>query len=169
MLAHVLHILAAVLAPPEARDAAVDPVADTEAPKKYDVDVDARLVAGARMIHEEPAVDADGAPLGAGVRKAELALRQARVGVDARYRDVLRVRVGERTRLQPVVFGEYVDSNMRYAESEAVRAGGGFNILWTKHLRIMPQVECVQPLAPVTSFNRFVVRQVYGLWMAVQL
>jgi hypothetical protein len=77
--------------------------------------------------------------------------------------------VGPRTRLQPVLFGEFVDSNMSYGESEAVRAGAGFNVLWTKHLRIMPQVEFVQPLDPVTPFNRFVARQVYGLWIAVQL
>lgn len=79
------------------------------------------------------------------------------------------VQVGERTYLQPVIFGEFVDSNMSYAESEAVRAGAGLNILWTKHLRIMPQIEFVQPLEPVTSFNRFVSRQVYGLWIALQL
>jgi hypothetical protein len=388
MLAHLLHILAAMLAPPEARDAAVDSVANTDAdatrepkkakkPKPHDVDVDARLVAGARLIREEPAVDGEGAAVGPGARRGSLDLRQARVGVDARYLDILRVRlaielddllekpkpgmvlrnayanvrvrpwfqiragnfkrpysrlelrrfssipfigrglyngmavedlgwgdravgmslwgdiepghvgfdrlrwqlsltnnalsgaphgfdaharltydpthwlsfggsgafksvqdpladeatcratwkrgpacrrsvfavggdialdleglytsvevdlaqdwlyadgspwvlgalayasyaieVGEQTRLQPVVFGEYVDSNMSYGESEAVRAGAAFNILWTKYLRIIPQVEFVQPLAPVTSFNRFVVRQVYGLWMAVQL
>jgi hypothetical protein len=79
------------------------------------------------------------------------------------------IEVGEQTRLQPVIFGEFVDSNMSYAESEAVRAGAGFNILWTKYLRVMPQIEFVQPLNPITSFNRFVPRQTYGLWIAVQL
>jgi hypothetical protein len=79
------------------------------------------------------------------------------------------IEVGKQTRLQPVLFGEFVDSNMSYAESEAVRAGAAFNLLWSKHLRIIPQVEFVQPLEPVTSFNRFVSRQVYGLWIAVQL
>jgi hypothetical protein len=378
MLAHTLHMLAALLAPPEAGAAAMDSVADPpKKPKQYDVDVNARLVAGGRLIREEPAVDSEGAPVGPGARRGSLDLRQARVGVGARYLDILRVRitidvadllekpkpgmvlrnawanvkvrpwfqiragnfkrpysrlelrrfssipfmgrglynsmavedlgwgdravgmslwgaiepglsgfdrlrwqlsvtnnalsgaphgfdaharltydptswlsfggggafksvqdpladeatcratwergpacrrsvfaaggdlavdieglyasvevglaqdwlyadgspwilgalayasydieVGKHTRLQPVVFGEYVDSNMSYGESEAVRAGAAFNVLWTKHLRIIPQVEFVQPLAPVTSFNRFVVRQVYGLWMAVQL
>ncbi len=79
------------------------------------------------------------------------------------------IEVGKRTRLQPVVFGEYIDSNLTYGESEAVRAGGAFNVLWTKRLRIMPQVEFVKPLAPVTSFNRFTARQTYGVWVAVQL
>lgn len=401
MFTHFLHVLAALLAPPEVRGEAVDSVAAIEPDtaraaeiknegkdegkdqpppkkaKKYDVDVDARLVAGGRLVSEEPAISSEGTPAGQPVRRGSLNLRQARVGVDARYRDVLRVRatielsdlldkpepgmvlrnawtnirihpafqiragqfkrpysrlelrgfssipfigrglfnriavedlgwgeralgmklwgdikpalpgldrlrwqlsvtnhavsgaphgfdaharltydpthwlsfganaayksvqdpladeatcrstwkrgpecrlgvfaagsdvafdveglyasvevnlaqdwlyveespwilgalgyasydiqVAKRTRLQPVVFGEFVDSNMSYAESEAVRAGAGFNILWTKHLRIMPQVEFVQPLEPVTSFNRFVARQVYGLWIAVQL
>ncbi|MFV8751739.1 porin [Nannocystaceae bacterium ST9] len=79
------------------------------------------------------------------------------------------IEVGKRTRLQPVLFGEYIDTNLTYGESEAVRAGGAFNVLWTKHLRIIPQIEFVKPLAPVTSFNRFVARQVYGVWIAVQL
>jgi hypothetical protein len=79
------------------------------------------------------------------------------------------IEVGKRTRLQPVLFGEYVDSNMSYAESEAIRAGGAFNVLWTKHLRIIPQIEFVKPLPPVTSFNRFTTRQIYGIWLAVQL
>jgi hypothetical protein len=386
MLAPILHILAAVLAPPEGPAAAVDSVVDTEPAaaaepvkkrKDLDVDMDARLVAGGRLIREQPAVDSDGASVGQAVRRGSLDLRQARVGVDARYRDILRVRitmelsdlldkpkpgmvlrnayanvrvrewfqiragnfkrpysrielrrfssipfigrglyngiatedlgwgdravgvslwgdiepgrsgfdrlrwqlsvsnnvlsgaphgfdaharltydptpwlsiggggayksvqqpladetacratwergpecrrnvfaagtdvaldiegvyasvevnlaqdwlyadsspwilgalayasydfeVGKQTRLQPVLFGEYVDSNMSFSESEAIRAGAAFNLLWTKHLRIIPQVEFVKPLEPVTSFNRFVVRQVYGLWMAVQL
>jgi hypothetical protein len=77
--------------------------------------------------------------------------------------------VGSRTRLQPVLFGEYIDTNLSYSQSEAARAGGAFNVLWTKRLRIIPQVEFVIPLRPVTAFNRFVARQVYGLWIAVQL
>lgn len=383
MLTHFMHVLAALLAPPEGRGQAVDSVADTDeqppkkAKKDYDVDVDARVVVGARLIREEPPIDSEGSAAGLPVRRGSLSLRQARVGVDARYRDVLRIRttlelsdllekpkpgmvlrnawanirihdafqiraghfkrpysrlelrgfssipfigrglfnqiavedldwgdralgimlwgdiegtqpgmdrlrwqvsvtnnavsgaphgfdaharltydptawlsigangafksvqdpladedacrstwkraagcrlsvfaagsdvafdiaglyasvevnlaqdwlyanespwmlgalgyasydieVTERMRLQPVMFGEFVDSNMRYGESEAARAGVGFNILWTKYLRIMPQGEFVQPIAPVTSFNRFVPRQVYGLWIAVQL
>lgn len=79
------------------------------------------------------------------------------------------IAITEKTRLQPVLFGEYIDSNMSYAESEALRGGGAFNVLWGKRLRVIPQVEFVSPLRPITSFNRFVTRQVYGLWVAVQL
>lgn len=77
--------------------------------------------------------------------------------------------VGKRTSLQPVLFGEFIDTNLTYGQSEAVRAGAAFNILWTKHLRVVPQVEFVNPLSPITAFNRFVTRQVYGVWISVQL
>ena len=77
--------------------------------------------------------------------------------------------VGTRTRLQPVVFGEYIDSNLSYGQSEAFRAGAGFNVLFTKHLRILPQVEFVEPLMPVTSFNRFTSGYTFALWVAVQI
>jgi hypothetical protein len=79
------------------------------------------------------------------------------------------ISITEKTRLQPVLFGEYIDTNLSYAESEALRGGGAFNVLWGKRLRVIPQVEFVAPLRPITSFNRFVGRQVYGLWIAVQL
>ena len=399
MLAHLLHVLVAVFAPPEAqggppdssadvaaeassgiesKDEALDPKPEKKKKKKdYDVDVDARLVTGVRMVSQEPAVDSEGAQVGQPERKGSLALRQARVGVDARYLDILRVRITvdfadlldkpnpgkvlrnawanirvrpwfqiraghfkrpysrlelrgfssipfigrglfnrmavedlgwgdravgmslwgdlelarpgvdrlrwqmgvtnnalsgaphgfdvharltydptvwlsfgangvvksvqdpladeaacrstwergddcrrsvfaaggdvafdmeglyasvevdlaqdwrnadgspwmlgalgyasyelgitERTRLQPVVFAEYVDSNLNYDQSEAIRAGANFNILWTKYLRIMPQVEFIEPLKPVTSFNRFVSGYSCALWIAVQL
>lgn len=79
------------------------------------------------------------------------------------------IAITEKTRLQPVLFGEYIDSNLSYAESEALRGGGAFNLLWGKRLRVIPQVEFVAPLRPITSFNRFVGQQTYGLWVAVQL
>jgi hypothetical protein len=79
------------------------------------------------------------------------------------------IEIAKQTRLQPVLFGEYIDANLSYAESEAVRAGGALNLLWGEHLRIMPQIEFIEPLAPVTSFNRFVATQTYALWIAVQL
>lgn len=399
MLAHLLHALIVMSAPPEAPDGRPDSAANTSTDtgrgavskdegldypppqkkkrKEYDVDVDARLVAGARLVSEEPAVDSEGAPVGQPERKGSLVLRQARVGVDARYLDILRVRItldvsdllekpkpgkvlrnaygnirirpyfqiragqfkrpysrlelrgfssipfigrglfnrvatedlgwGDRAagvmlwgdlelarpgldrlrwqvsatnnalsgaphgfdlharltydpmpwlsfgansafksvqdpladeptcrskwkrgpdcrrkvaaaggdaavhldaiyasvevdlaqdwrnaeespwmlsalgyvsyelaiteqfRLQPVVFGEYMDSNLNYGESEAVRAGAAFNLLWSKHLRIMPQVEFIEPLKPVTSFNRFVSEYTFALWVALQL
>ncbi|MCA9694911.1 MAG: hypothetical protein KC636_35360 [Myxococcales bacterium] len=77
--------------------------------------------------------------------------------------------VAKRTRLQPVVFGEFVDANLSFAQSEAVRAVAGLNVLWTKHLRVMPQVEWVKPLPPVTAFNPFAERWSIGLWVSVQL
>ncbi len=49
--------------------------------------------------------------------------------------------------LQPVVFGEWADSNLEFRESEAVRTIIGVNALWNdEHLRIMPQIELVRPL-----------------------
>jgi hypothetical protein len=75
----------------------------------------------------------------------------------------------KRFRLQPVAYGEYIDTNLSYAESEAVRAVGALNLLWTKHLRVMPQVHYTVPLPPVTAFNRFVESWVVGVWVGVQL
>jgi hypothetical protein len=77
--------------------------------------------------------------------------------------------VGKRTRLQPVVSGEYVDTNLSFGQSEAVRTVGGLNVLWTKHLRVMPQAQVVVPLAPVTAFNQFNKEWLVGLWVQVQL
>ena len=75
----------------------------------------------------------------------------------------------QRTRLQPTLLAEYVDTNLTFAQSEAVRAVAGFNVLWTKHLRVLPQFQYVQPLGLWTSFNRFVRGWVAGVWVSVQL
>jgi hypothetical protein len=49
--------------------------------------------------------------------------------------------------LQPVVFGEWVDSNLEFSRSEAVRFVVGLNGLWHNDIfRVMPQVEFVRPL-----------------------
>ncbi|KIG15565.1 hypothetical protein DB30_05439 [Enhygromyxa salina] len=77
--------------------------------------------------------------------------------------------VGDKTRIQPLVLGEFVDTNLSFSESEAVRAVAGLNVLWTKRLRVMPQVQYVVPLAPVTAFNHFVESWITGLWVQVQL
>ncbi|MCA9697977.1 MAG: hypothetical protein KC431_10675, partial [Myxococcales bacterium] len=79
------------------------------------------------------------------------------------------IEVGKRTTLQPVAFAEYIDTNLTFKQSEAVRAVFGFNVLWTKHLRVMPQVQLVDPLPPITGFNPAVKRRVYGLWISVNL
>lgn len=78
-------------------------------------------------------------------------------------------KVGDKTRIQPLVLGEFVDTNLSYSESEAVRTVAGLNVLWTKHLRVLPQVQYVLPLAPVTAFNHFVESWVVGVWVSVQL
>lgn len=77
--------------------------------------------------------------------------------------------LGDDFRIQPVVLGEYIDTNLSFAENEAVRAVAGVNVLWKKRLRIMPQAAFVMPIAPVTAFNNFVESQIYGLWVAVQI
>ncbi|PRQ06996.1 porin [Enhygromyxa salina] len=77
--------------------------------------------------------------------------------------------VGKKTRLQPIVSGEFIDTNLSFSESEALRGVAGLNILWTKRLRVMPQAQYVMPMAPVTSFNHFVESWVVGLWVSVQL
>ncbi len=49
--------------------------------------------------------------------------------------------------LQPVVFGEWADSDLEFSGSEAVRFIAGINAVWRdSNLRIMPQVEVVRPL-----------------------
>jgi hypothetical protein len=51
--------------------------------------------------------------------------------------------------LQPVVFGEWVDSNLEYSRSEAVRVVVGLNGLWRKdRFRVLPQFELIEPLDP---------------------
>jgi len=77
--------------------------------------------------------------------------------------------LGSKTRLQPVAFFEFFDANATFAESEAVRAAVALNVLWTKHLRVMPQVQLVEPLPPVTAFNPTVRSQVYGVWLQARL
>lgn len=55
--------------------------------------------------------------------------------------------ISKRWALQPLLFGEWVDSNLEYSKSEAIRAVGGLNALWNKNaLRIMPQLELIRPL-----------------------
>lgn len=43
-------------------------------------------------------------------------------------------------KLQPVVFGEYADSNKDYSKNESVRFQGGVNLVIRDRFRIMPQV-----------------------------
>lgn len=56
--------------------------------------------------------------------------------------------------IQPVVFGEWADSDLEVSQSEAVRMVVGLNTVWhDEDLRIMPQVELVRPLNVSANTN----------------
>lgn len=71
--------------------------------------------------------------------------------------------------LQPAASFEYFDSDMDFSETESIRVVGNFNIHWTRHLMVRPQVEYVRPLNPVSAQNLFTETQTYGLWLQVQI
>ena len=70
--------------------------------------------------------------------------------------------------LQPMAFVEYADSDTRFAQSEVLRVNGGFNIVWGKHLRVMPQAVFVRPIGTVGK-NRWVASDSYFVMLAIQL
>jgi len=51
--------------------------------------------------------------------------------------------------LQPTAFVEYADSDREFTRTEALRMMGGANLLYGDHLRLMAQLEVVQPLGDV--------------------
>ena len=51
--------------------------------------------------------------------------------------------------IEPVIFMEWADADRDYTRTEAVRAMGGANLLWGDHLRLMAQLEIVEPLGSV--------------------
>lgn len=68
--------------------------------------------------------------------------------------------------LQPTVFAEWLDQDMRYLEHEAVRTVAGINVLWRDLVRVMPQAEVRRGygrFAPATS------RETYYVMIAVQI
>jgi Phosphate-selective porin O and P len=80
--------------------------------------------------------------------------------------------------LQPVVFGEYADSDMDYSKTEAIRAVVGFNFLVGEHLRIMPQAEIIHPLDVtngawddpiIRPVNEWEASETYYLMVALEL
>jgi hypothetical protein len=71
--------------------------------------------------------------------------------------------------LQPVVFGEWVDADIRYNESEAVRVVAGLNLLWRKYLRVLPQVELVRPVSPVGAGTPWVESETYYIMLSVHM
>lgn len=80
-----------------------------------------------------------------------------------------RFELGEKTGLQPLVFAEWIDHDVARRQSEALRFVGGLNVLYTKHLRVMPQAEIVQPLAEVGPYNPWVAAQTYSLMLHFQM
>lgn len=49
--------------------------------------------------------------------------------------------------LEPMLFGEWVDTNLEFSRSEVTRFVGGINALFHEELfRLMPQVELIRPL-----------------------
>jgi hypothetical protein len=71
--------------------------------------------------------------------------------------------------LQPVVFGEWVDADTRYTQSEAVRVVAGLNLLWSKYLRVLPQVELIRPMGPVGEGTPWVESETYYLMLSVHM
>jgi hypothetical protein len=66
---------------------------------------------------------------------------------------------------------------MDYLKTEAFRAVFGINLLWSKYVRIMPQVELIRPIDvtsgdwddPITRpVNRWEARETYYLLIALQ-
>ncbi|TPV97158.1 MAG: hypothetical protein B7733_01065 [Myxococcales bacterium FL481] len=77
--------------------------------------------------------------------------------------------VGREWVLQPVVFAEWADSHHVYSQSEALRVIGGFNVLWTEYLRVLPQVELVRPVGHASRYNRWAARETYYLLVSLQM
>jgi len=71
--------------------------------------------------------------------------------------------------LQPVVLGEWVDADTRYTQSEAVRVVAGLNLLWSKYLRILPQVELIRPVSPVGEGTPWVESETYYIMLSVHM
>ncbi len=71
--------------------------------------------------------------------------------------------------LQPVLFGEWADSDLEFSRSEAVRFIAGLNALWRDStLRVMPQVEFVRPLQ-VAANTLWVKNETFYVMLAGQI
>jgi hypothetical protein len=78
------------------------------------------------------------------------------------------LRPAEWITLQPVVVGEWVDTDDEVEGDEAARAVLGFNLLFfADRLRVMPQVEVVRPLGTVEARSQ-VKRETYYLMLSMQ-
>lgn len=79
------------------------------------------------------------------------------------------VAVGDSFSLQPVLSMEWVDSDLEFSRSEAIRAVIGLNGLWQGHtFRVMPQVELVRPLDPAQA-TAWVERDTFYVMFSGQL
>lgn len=77
--------------------------------------------------------------------------------------------LGRRVVLQPVLAGEWVDTDLDLGEDETARGLGGLNVLlFDGAYRIMPQVEIVRPLGQVSARSQ-VKRETYYLMLSVEL
>jgi hypothetical protein len=79
------------------------------------------------------------------------------------------IALGNRATLQPVIAGEWVDTDLDLAEDERVRGLGGINLLlFDRAYRIMPQVEIVRPLGAVSARSD-VKRETYYVLLSAEL
>jgi len=65
--------------------------------------------------------------------------------------------------LEPVLLGEYSESDAEYAGTEAVRVVAGCNLRVADHLRVMPQIEIVRPLGTAVAASPFRSSETYYL------
>lgn len=71
--------------------------------------------------------------------------------------------------LQPAAFFEYADAHAKYLQTEAVRVVGGTNVILFEQLRIMPQLEVVNPLGQVSEFNPWAAKTAYYLLLSLEI
>jgi hypothetical protein len=79
------------------------------------------------------------------------------------------IALGNRAALQPVVAGEWVDTDLDIGEDETARGLGGLNLLlFDGAYRILPQVEIVRPLGDVGPRSQ-VKRETYSIVLTAEL
>jgi hypothetical protein len=77
--------------------------------------------------------------------------------------------LGKRAALQPMLAGEWVDTDLDLGEDEALRGVGGLNLLlFDGAYRVMPQVEIVRPLGEVSARSH-VKRETYYILLTAEL
>jgi hypothetical protein len=71
--------------------------------------------------------------------------------------------------LQPAGFFEYADAHGEYLQTEAIRIVAGLNGVFFDQLRVMPQVELVNPLGTVSEYNPWVAKTAYYLLFSLKV